>query len=215
LETYLIFDFTILAIILFSAFFSFWRGFSLESLSLFTWILSFILSYNLGGHFVNNVNKLLDNLLISNILSYVLTFLLIFFFLSFITQKFSVSIKKSYIGIIDRTAGFFFGILRGYLLVSLCLFIFHFFFKEKEIQWIEKSKFNFIILITNEKILNSINKENEFAKRFREDIEKKSEKLFEKSIDSHIKLKKTIDETSKTYNESDKKNLEYLIENLE
>ena len=215
METYLIFDFTILAIILLSAFFSFWRGFSLESLSLFTWILSFILSYNLGGHFVNNVNKLLDNLLISNILSYVLTFLLIFFFLSFITQKFSVSIKKSYIGIIDRTAGFFFGILRGYLLVSLCLFIFHFFFKEKEIPWIEKSKFNFITLITNEKILNSINKENEFSKRFREDIEKKSEKLFEKSIDSHIKLKKTIDETSKTYNESDKKNLEYLIENLE
>tara|TARA_B100001029_G_scaffold36738_1_gene28073 strand:- start:41 stop:460 length:420 start_codon:yes stop_codon:yes gene_type:complete len=138
-----------------------------------------------------------------------------FFFLSFLTQRFSISIKKSYVGIIDRTVGFFFGIFRGYLLISLCLFVFHFFFKEKKVEWIDKSKFNFIILITNEKILNVINNENTFAKKFKKDIEEKSEKLFEKSIDSHIKLKKTIDETVETYNESDKKNLEYLIENLE
>ncbi len=215
MDTYLIFDFTILAFILLSAFFSFWRGFSLESLSLFTWIVSFIVSYNFGGNFVNSFNKFFDNLLVSNIISYLLTFIIVFFFLSFLTQKFSISVKKSYIGIIDRTAGFFFGILRGYLLVSLCLFAFHYFFKEKKIQWIDKSKFNFIILITNEKILNSISNENQLAKKFRKEIEEKSEKLFEKSIDSHIKLKKTIDENSKTYNESDKKSLEYIIENAD
>jgi len=99
--------------------------------------------------------------------------------------------------------------------VSLCLFAFHYFFKDKEVEWIDKSKFNFIILITNERILNFIDSENKFSKKFRKDIEEKSEKLFKKSVDSHLKLKKTIDESKKTYNEDDKKNLEYLIENLD
>ena len=215
METYLIFDLLILGLILLSAFFSFWRGFSLESLSLFTWVLSFFISYKFAGSLVNSINKFLENLLFSNIIAYTLTFLGVFFILSFITQRFSTSVKKSYVGIVDRTAGFFFGILRGYLIVSLCLFAFHYFFKDKEVEWIDKSKFNFIILITNEKILNLIDNENKFSKKFRKDIEEKSEKLFKKSVDSHLKLKKTIDESKKTYNEDDKKNLEYLIENLD
>ena len=164
---------------------------------------------------MNSINKFLENLLFSNIISYTLTFLGVFFILSFITQRFSTSVKESYVGIVDRTAGFFFGILRGYLIASLCLFAFHYFFKDKEVEWIDKSKFNFIILITNERILNFIDNENKFSKKFRKDIEQKSEKLFKKSVDSHLKLKKTIDESKKTYNEDDKKNLEYLIENLD
>ncbi|MBC11139.1 MAG: hypothetical protein CMP32_04415 [Rickettsiales bacterium] len=215
METYLIFDLLILGLILLSAFFSFWRGFSLESLSLFTWVLSFFISYKFAGSLVNSINKFLENLLFSNIIAYTLTFLGVFFILSFITQRFSTSVKKSYVGIVDRTAGFFFGILRGYLIASLCLFAFHYFFKDEEVEWIDKSKFNFIILITNERILNFIDNENKFSKKFRKDIEEKSEKLFKKSVDSHLKLKKTIDESKKTYNEDDKKNLEYLIENLD
>ena len=39
--------------------------------------------------------------------------------------------------------------------------------------------------------------------------------LFEKSIDSQIKLKKLMDKEKKIYNENDKKNLDYLIENSE
>ena len=48
-----------------------------------------------------------------------------------------------------------------------------------------------------------------------QEIEKKSSTLFEKSIDSQIKLKKFMDEEKKIYNDVDKKSLEYLIENSE
>ena len=215
MENYLIFDFLILFFIIISAFFSFLRGFSHESLSLINWVLALFASYNFGGKFTNLINKFINNLFFSNGISYLLTFLIIFIFFSFLTKKISNLIKKSQIGFVDRTGGFFFGILRGYLFVCLCFFSFHFFYKGNKFEWIEKSKFNFVTLITNEKIINFLEEESEFAKTLRNEIDEKSEVLFEKSIDSQIKLKKLIDKDKKIYNEADKKSLEYLIENSE
>ena len=215
LENYLIFDFLILFFIIVSAFFSFLRGFSHESLSLINWILALLASYNFGGKFTNLINKFVNNLFFSNGISYLLTFLMIFIFFSILTKKVSSLIKKSQIGFVDRTGGFFFGILRGYLIICLCFFSFHFFYKGDKFEWIEKSKFNFVTLITNEKIVNFLEEESEFAETLRTEIDEKSEILFEKSIDSQIKLKKLIDKDSKIYNDADKKSLEYLIENSE
>ena len=215
MENYLIFDFLILFFILVSAFFSFLRGFSHESLSLINWILALLISYNFGGKFTNLINKVVNNLFLSNGFSYLFTFLIIFIFFSILTKKISSLVKKSQIGFVDRTGGFFFGILRGYLIVCLCFFSFHFFYKGEKFEWIEKSKFNFVTLITNEKIVNFLEEESEFAETLRTEIDKKSEVLFEKSIDSQIKLKKLIDKDKKIYNDADKKSLEYLIENSE
>ena len=213
MQNYLIFDLLILFFILISALLSFLRGFSLEFLSLTNWVFSLLGSYHLGDNLVNFINKLLNNLIISNVVSYIFVFLLFFFIFSFLTKKLSSTIKKSAIGMFDRTGGFFFGLFRGYLIISLCFFGFHYFFKNNEIEWIEKSKFNFVTLISNEKIVNYFESGDNFSKKLREEIDNKSEKLFEKSIDSQIKLKKLIDKDKKIYNENDKKSLDYLIEN--
>ena len=213
MESYLILDISILFFVVLSAFFSFMRGFSQEFLSLFTWIVSFLGSYKYGDNFVNFFNKIIDNIVISNIASYIVFFLIIMVILSFVTKRFSSLIKKSYVGMVDRTGGFLFGLLRGYLIVSLCFFTFHYFYNGDKIIWGEKSKFNFMTLISNEKIVNFFYTENEFSKKLRNEIEKKSSTLFEKSIDSQIKLKKFMDEEKKIYNDMDKKSLEYLIEN--
>ena len=109
MENYLIFDFFILFFIIMSAFFSFLRGFSHESLSLINWILALFASYNFGGKFTNFINKFINNLFFSNGVSYLLTFLIIFIFFSILTKKISSLIKKSQIGFVDRTGGFFFG----------------------------------------------------------------------------------------------------------
>lgn len=128
MENYLIFDFFILFFIILSAFFSFLRGFSHESLSLINWILALLASYNFGGKFTNLINKFINNLFFSNGISYLLTFLIVFIFFSFLTKKISNLIKKSPIGFVDRTGGFFFGILRGYLIICLCFFFIPLFF---------------------------------------------------------------------------------------
>jgi len=215
LESYLILDFSILLFLVISALFSFMRGISQEFLSLLTWIVSFFGSYKYGEIFVNFFNKFVDNILFSNIASYVILFLILMVFFSMITKKFSFLIKQSYVGMVDRTGGFLFGLLRGYLIISLCFFTFHYFYNGKKIIWVEKSKFNFVILKTNEKILRFFDSENKISSKLRKEIEEKSSTLFEKSIDSQIKLKKLMDKEKKIYNENDKKNLDYLIENSE
>ena len=215
MESYLILDFSILLFIIISALFSFMRGMSQELLSLLTWVISFLGSYKYGEIFVNFFNKFVDNILFSNIASYLILFLILMVFFSMITKKFSILIKESYVGMIDRTGGFLFGILRGYLIISLCFFTFHYFYNGKKIIWVENSKFNFAILKTNEKILKFFDSENKISGKLRKEIEQKSSTLFEKSIDSQIKLKKLMDKEKKIYNENDKKNLDYLIENSE
>ena len=163
LETYLIFDFSILMVILISAIFAFMRGFSQEILSLFSWIVAISGSYFFANNFVNLINKFTENIVFSRILSYVIVFLVLIFFLSFLAKIFSNTIKKSYVGMLDRTLGFVFGIIRGYLIVSLCFYSFYKFYDVENVDWIDKSKFDSIIKKTNFKILKIINFDDQYS----------------------------------------------------
>lgn len=207
------FDIIILSIILISAFFAFFRGISLEILSISGWVIAFLGSYIYGNNLVNFINKFINNIFISNIASYTIFFLVIFILFSFITRKFSNYIKDSYVGLLDKSLGFIFGILRGYILVGLCFFIFDYFYTGKKIDFIENSKIIPIINITNNMILNIMNIDNKYSKKLREEIDRKSNMLFEKSVDSKLKLKKNSETEQNIYNNSSRKNIENIIEN--
>ncbi len=213
LETYLIFDFSILMVILISAIFAFMRGFSQEILSLFSWIVAISGSYFFANNFVNLINKFTENIVFSRILSYVIVFLVLIFFLSFLAKIFSNTIKKSYVGMLDRTLGFVFGIIRGYLIVSLCFYSFYKFYDGENVDWIDKSKFDSIIKKTNFKILKIINFDDQYSNKLGNEIQKKSEKLFEKSIDSRLKLKNSLDNRNEVYPEGERNMMQRLIEN--
>ena len=213
METYLIFDLSILIFILLSALFAFLRGFSQEFLSLLSWTGSFFGSYFFASYFINNINKFFGNLILSSIIAYILVFIILLFFLSFLTKRFSQTIKSSDVGMVDRTLGFLFGILRGYFIVSLGLFAFNFFYDGNKIKWIDDSKINFVVLLTNSKVLDFLSENSEYSKKIKKEIEKKSNQLFEKSVDSHLKLRNHSEKEEKLYNEKDRGNLDYLIEN--
>lgn len=207
------FDVLILLIILISAFFAFFRGISLEILSISGWIISFLGSYIYGNNLVNIINQILNNIFISNIISHVITFLVIFVVFSFLTRKFSSYIKDSYVGLLDKSLGFVFGITRGYVLVGLCFFTFDYFYQGKKIDLIENSKIIPIIKITNNMILELMNIDNKYSKKLRDEIKKKSDLLFEKSIDSKLKLKKNSETEKNIYDNIGRKNIENIIEN--
>tara|TARA_A100001015_G_scaffold318459_1_gene438415 strand:+ start:529 stop:1179 length:651 start_codon:yes stop_codon:yes gene_type:complete len=213
MESYQIFDLSILVFILLSAFFAFLRGFSQELFSLLSWIGSFIGSYLFGSLLISSVNKIFNNILISSIVSYLTLFIILLFLLSFITKKFSNTVKQSDVGMIDRTLGFLFGVLRGYVIVSFCLFSLNYFYDSKKIKWIQDSKINFVVLVSNNKFIDFLNLNTNYSAKIKKEIEKKSNKLFEKSIDSHLKLKNHSDIEKKLYDKNERKNLDYLIEN--
>ena len=213
MESYQIFDLSILVFILFSAFFAFLRGFSQELFSLFSWIGSFIGSYVFGGLLISEINQIFNNILISSIVSYVSVFIILLFILSFITKKFANTVKESDVGMVDRTLGFLFGVLRGYVIISFSLFSLDYFYDNKNIKWIQDSKVNFVILITNNKIIEMFDLNQDYSVKIQKEIELKSNRLFEKSIDSHLKLKNHSDIEKKLYDKNERKNLDYLIEN--
>ena len=207
------FDIIILVLILISALFAFFRGFSLELLSISVWIISFFGSYAYGNNLVNFFNKIVNNILISTAISYVGAFLVIFVIFSFLTRKFSVFIKDSYVGLIDKSLGFIFGILRGYIIVGLCFFLFDYFYKGKRLKFIDNSKIIPVIKITNNEIFRFLKFDNKYSENLSTEIKKKSDLLFEKSIDSKLRIKKNSKNQENIYNESGRKNIENIIEN--
>jgi len=207
------FDVIILVLIFISALFAFFRGFSLELLSISVWIISFFGSYAYGNNLVNFFNKIVNNILISTAISYVLAFLIIFVIFSFLTRKFTVFIKDSYVGLIDKSLGFIFGILRGYVIVGLCFFLFDYFYNGKRLEFIDNSKIIPVIKITNNEIFRFLKIDNKYSENLSTEIKKKSDLLFEKSIDSKLRIKKNSKNQENIYNESGRKNIENIIEN--
>ena len=207
------FDIIILVIILISGFFAFFRGFSLEFLSITGWVISFFGSYMYGNNLINIANKYINNILISTTLSYVLIFLVIFTIFTFITRKFSFFIKESYLGILDKSLGFIFGILRGYVLVGLSFFAFDYFYQGERIDFVEQSKIIPVIKITNNSFLKLMKIDTKYSKKLSEEIKKKSDSLFEKSIDSKLRLKQNSNTGKNMYDNLGRKNIENIIEN--
>ena len=207
------FDVIILVLIFISALFAFFRGFSLELLSISVWIISFFGSYAYANNLINFFNKIINNILISTAISYVVAFLIIFVIFSFLTRKFSVFIKDSYVGLIDKSLGFIFGILRGYVIVGLCFFLFDYFYKGKRLEFIDNSKIIPVIKITNNEIFRFLKIDNKYSENLSTEIKKKSDLLFEKSIDSKLRIKKNSKNQENIYNESGRKNIENIIEN--
>ncbi len=207
------FDVILLVLIFISASFAFFRGLSLELLSISVWIISFFVSYAYGNNLINFFNKIINNILISTAISYVVVFLIIFVIFSFLTRKFSVFIKDSYVGLIDKSLGFIFGILRGYVIVSLCFFLFDYFYNGKKLKFIDNSKIIPVIKITNNEIFLFLKIDNKYSENLSTELKKKSDLLFEKSIDSKLRIKKNSKNQENIYNESGRKNIENIIEN--
>ena len=207
------FDVIILVLIFISALFAFYRGFSLELLSISVWVISFFVSYAYGYNLINFFNKVINNILISTAISYIVVFLIVFVIFSFLTRKFSVFIKDSYVGLIDKSLGFIFGILRGYVIVSLCFFLFDYFYNGKRLEFIDNSKIIPVIKITNNEIFRFLKIDNKYSENLSTEIKKKSDLLFEKSIDSKLRIKKNSKNQENIYNESGRKNIENIIEN--
>ena len=74
-----------------------------------------------------------------------------------------------------------------------------------------ESKLIPLIKISNKEILNIMKIDNNYSKKLREEIDQKSNFLFQKSIDSKLKFREKDEDNS--YNEENKKNIENIINN--
>lgn len=214
MENHIIFDLSVVVFIFLSAIFSFSRGFSQEILSLISWTSAFFISFIFSENLFFLTRFVVSNIFLSKVITYLLVFILSLFLFSYLTSKFSTSVKRSTVGMLDRSLGFLFGITRGYILLCLCFFIVNSFYMNKIPSWFDKSKMNYLLMYGSVKIISFFDKENQSASLLNDKIKKKSEKLFEKSIDSHLRREEKLNLIDKGYEKKDRDELEYLIENM-
>ncbi len=134
------FDLIVGVILLVSGLFAFARGFTREVLAIGCWIGAIIvtaLTFDLASPAVQQVIQpevLADGIVVVGI------FIVTLALLTVISHRISGRVRESSIGAIDRTLGFFFGLVRGALIISaLYLLLSYFLPREEHPDWVRSA----------------------------------------------------------------------------
>src|ERR1700744_2725076 len=112
-------DFLIVLVIGASAGYAAWRGFLSETLSIFAWAAAAFATLYFGPWVVPLARSMIATPWLASLAAYAGVFLVVFIPLSFMSHRFSESVKNSPIGPLDRALGIAFGIVRGLVAVAL------------------------------------------------------------------------------------------------
>jgi membrane protein required for colicin V production len=146
-------DIALVVIMLLSGLFAMVRGFVREVLSIAAWGASAYLAYVLHPTFLPFVkDKVSNELLALGIVLFVI-FIVILIVISLITSRLSDMVLYSSLGFIDRSLGFMFGLLRGFLIATIAFMIFSVMVPpESHPDWVKGSKSYAALLTTSDKI---------------------------------------------------------------
>src|SRR6201996_1679859 len=120
-------DLLIVLTILVSAGYAAWRGFLSETLSIFAWAAAAFATLYFGPWLVPLARGVISTAWLASLVAYAGTFLAVFIPLSFISYRFSETVKHSPIGPLDRALGIAFGVVRGLVIVGLAYLAFTYF----------------------------------------------------------------------------------------
>lgn len=116
-------DLLVLAVIGISAVFAAWRGFVQESLSIFAWAAAAFAALYFGPSVVPLLEGEMSEW-VAIVAGYAGVFLVVVIPLSFMSYRFSENVRRSPIHALDRALGFFFGIVRGLVIVGAVYLVF-------------------------------------------------------------------------------------------
>ena len=132
MEGFTIIDGVVALVIVVSALLAYSRGFVREAMAIAGWVAAGVLAFI----FAPQVEPLMaeipvvgefiaDSCEISIIAAFAAVFALALIVVSFFTPLFSTLVQRSALGGLDQGAGFFFGVLRGIVLVAIAFFVYN------------------------------------------------------------------------------------------
>jgi membrane protein required for colicin V production len=120
-------DMLVVLVLLVSAGYAAWRGFLSETLSIFAWAAAAFSTLYFGPWLVPLMRGMISSPWVASLAAYAGIFLLVFIPISFISYRFSETVKNSPIGPLDRALGIAFGVVRGLVVVGLAYLAFTYF----------------------------------------------------------------------------------------
>lgn len=117
------FDIVVIVVIVLSALLGLWRGVIREVFALAAWIAAIVCAFLFGEQVAQALPIAKDVPWLRALAGYALTFIGVFLVLSIAGFLFARVVKAIGLSFIDRALGMMFGILRGFLIVVLLVFI--------------------------------------------------------------------------------------------
>lgn len=112
-------DIAVLVVVLLSGLWGLMRGFVHEVLGIAAWIGAIAATLFLAPFAQPYARQLIGLDWAADVATYIVIFLLVLVLLSILTGSISSRVKASSLGMLDRTLGFIFGLVRGAILVCL------------------------------------------------------------------------------------------------
>jgi len=112
-------DLLVILTVLVSAGYAAWKGFLWETLTIFDWLAAAFGCLYFGPYLVPMMHSVVATGWLAGLIAYAVVFLIVFIPLSFMSHRFSESVKNSPIGPLDRALGIAFGVVRGLAVVAL------------------------------------------------------------------------------------------------
>jgi membrane protein required for colicin V production len=112
-------DVLVILTVIASAGYAAWKGFLSETLTIFDWLAAAFGCLYFGPYLVPMMRGMVSTAWLASLIAYAVVFLIVFIPLSFMSHRFSESVKSSVIGPLDRALGLAFGVVRGLAAVAL------------------------------------------------------------------------------------------------
>ena len=150
-------DFLVVLIIAVSVGYATWRGFLSETLSIFAWVAAVFATLYFGPLLVPLAHNVIKTAWLASLLAYAGAFLVVFIPLSFMSHRFSQSVKNSPIGSLDRLLGFAFGVARGLAVIGVAyLAITYFVPIRQQPLWLTKARLQPLMQSSRQVILSLV-----------------------------------------------------------
>jgi membrane protein required for colicin V production len=117
-------DVILVVIMLVSGFLAMVRGFTREVLSIFSWAVAAVAALYLTPRYSDVLTPYINKPVVAQIVFAAGVFIVALIVVSLITFRISDRVLDSRVGALDRTLGFLFGLVRGFLLVAIVFILF-------------------------------------------------------------------------------------------
>lgn len=134
-------DILLIGIMLVSGLLAMMRGFMREALAVVAWIGALLATWVMFPILKQPVRDKIDPDYLADILVIAGVFIFVLVVVSIITMRFSDVVLESRVGALDRTTGFLFGLLRGFVLVVIAYLFFAWLVSPAQRpQWVQSAR---------------------------------------------------------------------------
>jgi membrane protein required for colicin V production len=204
-------DITLVIMVVISVLFALYRGLVRELLGIASWLLAGFAALYSYKPLQPLMNKMIDNEVTAGIVGSLIVALIVLVIMTLINAWIAKRLRQSALSGLDRVLGFAFGVGRAGLLAAICYLGCSMFLPEKKLQEMEEQNISIPYIQTMAGWLEYAIPDN-----IKDDIQIYEQgRLTEKTTKKiGVTLKKTVIKELAEYQDSDKKSLDDMIEEI-